>query len=138
MARDRFHDAVRNALEKDGWTITHDPLSLFFPKISFMLDLAADRVLALEKDNQYIAVEIKTFERVSTTSEFHSALGQYFNYRLALQIRDPKRQLFLAIPQRIHRTFFQIEFIQLALKAANVALLVYDPENEVITTWEQF
>lgn len=27
-ARDAFHDAVRHALEKDGWTITHDPFPI--------------------------------------------------------------------------------------------------------------
>lgn len=27
-ARDRYHDQVRNALVRDGWTITHDPLRL--------------------------------------------------------------------------------------------------------------
>jgi XisH protein len=26
--KDRFHQAVKNSLEKDGWTITHDPLSI--------------------------------------------------------------------------------------------------------------
>lgn len=26
--KDRFHIAVKHALEKDGWTITHDPLPL--------------------------------------------------------------------------------------------------------------
>jgi hypothetical protein len=25
-AKDIFHDAVKIALQKDGWTITHDPL----------------------------------------------------------------------------------------------------------------
>ena len=29
-ARDIFHDAVKIALQKDGWQITHDPLSLEF------------------------------------------------------------------------------------------------------------
>lgn len=28
MAKDLYHNAVRNALIKDGWTITHDPLRL--------------------------------------------------------------------------------------------------------------
>ena len=28
MAKDIFHDAVKYALEKDGWTITHDPYLL--------------------------------------------------------------------------------------------------------------
>ena len=28
MARDLFHDIVKKALIKDGWTITHDPFTL--------------------------------------------------------------------------------------------------------------
>lgn len=32
-ARDVFHEAVKNALVKDGWTITHDPLALPFGEI---------------------------------------------------------------------------------------------------------
>lgn len=27
-ARDIFHDAVKKALIKDGWTITHDPYKI--------------------------------------------------------------------------------------------------------------
>ncbi len=27
-ARDLFHDSVKHALEREGWTITHDPFSL--------------------------------------------------------------------------------------------------------------
>lgn len=28
MAKDIFHDTVKLALQKDGWTITHDPYRL--------------------------------------------------------------------------------------------------------------
>ena len=28
MAKDIFHETVKKALEKDGWTITHDPYRL--------------------------------------------------------------------------------------------------------------
>jgi hypothetical protein len=28
MAKDIYHQAVRNALEKEGWTITHDPFRI--------------------------------------------------------------------------------------------------------------
>lgn len=28
MAKDVFHDVVRAALQKDGWSITHDPYEL--------------------------------------------------------------------------------------------------------------
>lgn len=29
-AHDIFHNAVKEALIKDGWTITHDPLTISF------------------------------------------------------------------------------------------------------------
>ena len=28
MAKDIFHDIVREAIEKDGWTITNDPYQI--------------------------------------------------------------------------------------------------------------
>jgi hypothetical protein len=31
-ARDRYHDQVKNALTKDGWTITDDPLHVRWGK----------------------------------------------------------------------------------------------------------
>jgi hypothetical protein len=31
-------------------------------------------------------------------SEFHLALGQFLNYRLALQIKEPDRIIYLAVP----------------------------------------
>lgn len=60
-ARDALHDAVRHALERDGWTITHDPLRLSVRRRNLYVDLGAERLLAAEKGRQKIAVEIKTF-----------------------------------------------------------------------------
>jgi hypothetical protein len=44
-ARDKYHDAVRNALIKDGWTITHDPLRLVWGKRDMYVDLGAKKLL---------------------------------------------------------------------------------------------
>jgi len=33
--RDDFHFPVRRALEKEGWTITHDPAVLYFRDLIF-------------------------------------------------------------------------------------------------------
>jgi len=46
--------------------------------------LAVERLLAAEKDGKKIAVEIKTFLKPSAISEFHTVLGQFLNYRFAL------------------------------------------------------
>jgi hypothetical protein len=60
-AKDRFHDAVKQALLKDSWVITADPLILKIDKVKFEVDLAAEKVFAAEKAGQKIAVEIKAF-----------------------------------------------------------------------------
>lgn len=48
-ALDQYHQIVRNALTKDGWTITHDPLTLVVGKDRVHIDLAAERVIGAEK-----------------------------------------------------------------------------------------
>jgi hypothetical protein len=89
--KDKFHDAVKNALNKDGWTITDDPYKLDFGFTDAFVDLGAERLLAAEKGKEKIAVEVKSFIGSSELYEFHTALGQFANYELALQIEDHKR-----------------------------------------------
>jgi len=79
-----FHNAVRHALEKDGWRITHDPLHIDLIDIEVYIDLGAEQLLGAERNNEKIAVEIKSFLASSTISEFHLALGQFINYRFVL------------------------------------------------------
>ena len=57
-ATDVYHDRVKNALVKDGWTITHDPYTLSFGLKNVFVDLGAERLLAAEKGQEKIAVEI--------------------------------------------------------------------------------
>ena len=59
MAKDIFHQEVVNALEKDGWRITHDPLVLPFEDINYQIDLGAEGVVGAERAGEKIAVEIK-------------------------------------------------------------------------------
>jgi len=61
MARDLFHNAVKNALIKDGWQITDDPLFLKVGGVEFYIDLGAEKLIAAERNNKKIAVEIKSF-----------------------------------------------------------------------------
>jgi hypothetical protein len=88
-AKDKFHNVVKIAIEKDGWTITDDPLFIRAEDVDFYIDLGAEKVLAAEKAGQKIAVEIKSFLGASEVNEFHSALGQFLNYRSALRLTQP-------------------------------------------------
>ncbi len=78
-AKDLFHDAVRRGLEKDNWHITSDPLELEWEEVKVKIDLAAEQLIAAERDRQKIAVEIKSFISTSAISDFHTALGQFLN-----------------------------------------------------------
>ena len=136
-AKDRFHDAVKQALLKDQWVITADPLILKIDKVKFEVDLAAEKVFAAEKAGQKIAVEIKSFLNSSAVRDFHSALGQFLNYRLGLQMTEPDRILYLAIPIDIFESFFQERFTKEAIRQYQVKLIVYEPIQEVIIEWKE-
>ncbi len=60
MARDLFHDAVKKALIKDGWQITNDPFFLKVGGVEFYVDIGAEKLIAAERNNEKIAVEIKS------------------------------------------------------------------------------
>jgi len=136
-AKDRFHEAVKQALLKDQWVITADPLILKIDKVKFEVDLAVEKVFAAEKAGQKIAVEIKSFLNPSAVADFHSALGQFLNYRLGLQMTEPDRTLYLAIPIDIFESFFQERFTQEAIRQYQVKLIVYEPIQEVIIEWKE-
>jgi hypothetical protein len=135
-ARDIFHNAVKTALEHDGWTITHDPLALEFGLGSLYVDLGAERVIAAERKNEKIAVEVKSFLSGSAVSEFHTALGQYLNYRLLMQDQYPEYQLYLAIPLSTYDSFFQLPFVQATIQQHQLKLAVYEPEAKEIVKWQ--
>ena len=135
MARDRFHDVVRKALEKEGWQVTDDPYKIDIDDVNFEIDLAAERLVAAVKEDQKIAVEIKSFISPSNVSDFHTTLGQFLNYRDALEIADPDRQLYLAVRAPIYNTFFQRQFIVAAVQRYRLRLVTYDVQQEVIVKW---
>ncbi|MEM9927655.1 MAG: XisH family protein [Cyanobacteria bacterium P01_D01_bin.50] len=135
MARDRFHYVVRKALEKDGWKITADPYVINIDDVDFEIDLAAEELLGAEREGQKIAVEIKSFISPSNVSEFHTALGQFLNYRDALEKIDPERRIYLAVRVPIYETFFQRNFIISAVAKYQLQLIIYDVEQEVISQW---
>ena len=127
---------VKSALEKEGWNITDDPLFLRFSGLELFIDLGAERIIAAQKDEEKIAVEIKSFVGNSATTEFSTALGQFLKYQVALQEEHPGRILYLAVPLDTYRSFVNLELPRILVERYQVNLIVYDPENQVIVTWK--
>jgi hypothetical protein len=136
MAKDLFHNNVKTALQKDGWNITHDPYRLRYGVADIYIDLAAEEAIAAEKAGRKIAVEVKSFAGGSNVSEFHTALGQFLNYRVALEIsEEPDRILYLAVPQDTYQIFLRFEPAKTVIERYEIRLITYDPNNEVIDKW---
>lgn len=136
-AKEVFHDAVKNGLEKEGWLITNYPLRIRAGRVDMQIDLGAEKLIAAERGEEKIAVEIKSFTSPSNISEFHTALGQFLNYRIALEEQQPDRFLYLAVPQGAYKTFFSLPFVKTIIERFQLSLLVYDPNNEVIVEWKK-
>lgn len=135
MAKDLYHDNVRLALEKDGWRITHDPYPVKVEDVGYEIDFGAEPLIAAEKEEQLIAIEVKSFVGPSTINEFHRAVGQFNDYSVALEIQDPLRVLFLAIPEDIWFRFFQKRIIQKSLERVRAKILVYNPHTNTLIQW---
>lgn len=135
MAKDLYHDNVRLALEKDGWRITHDPYPVKVEDVGYEIDFGAEPLIAAEKEEQLIAIEVKSFVGPSTINEFHRAVGQFNDYSVALEIQDPSRVLFLAIPEDIWFRFFQKRIIQKSLARVRAKVLVYNPHTNTLVQW---
>ena len=134
-AKDIYHDCVKNALIKDNWTITHDPLSLKWGKKDMFVDLGAEKLLAAEKADRKIAVEIKSFTGLSEMSDLEKAIGQYIVYHDVLAQVEPDRVLYLAVSEDVASGLFEEPLGELLLRNNRACLLVFDPETEAIVKW---
>ncbi|MEM6396808.1 MAG: element excision factor XisH family protein [Bacteroidota bacterium] len=137
--KDLFHEEFKEALIADGWEITDDPLVITFKDDrKVKIDLGAERILGAQKDNEQIAVEIKTFLSQSFVNELHRAVGQFINYRIAIKLKDPGRVLFLAIPEPTWQADFQYDFFRLLINEAKINIVTYDPSDKSIVQWIKY
>jgi len=136
-AKDIFHTVVKSALEKDGWTITDDPLSLQLEDDQVFIDLGAERLIAAQRDHEKIAVEIKSFLAPSSLSEFHTALGQFLNYRIVLREKQPERVLYLAVNLETYNDFFSRQLPRLSIQEYHLKMIIFDPIQEEIVKWKK-
>jgi hypothetical protein len=137
MARlELIHHTVKDALIKDGWIITADPYIIQYVDVKLFADLAADKIIAAERAEQKIVVEVKSFAQASQIHELQAALGQYEIYRGFIEVIEPERKIYLAISEDVFEQFFSRSAIQFIIKRFQVSLLVVDLDKEEIVKWK--
>ena len=133
-AKDIYHNSVKEALEKEGWVITHDPYFIRLGKRRGFIDLGAEMIGA-ERGSEKIAVEIKSFLGTSDVDEFRDALGQFLLYQEALNEKEIDRTLFLAMPDAFYNSLFDDLFFLKILHKFNLKILIYSPISNSVERW---
>ena len=134
-AKDYYHPHVRAALEKDGWTITDDPLTVKWLGTTLQVDIGAEKVVAAEKDGRKIAVEIKSFIGASKLEDLKDAIGQFIIYRAALKKAFPERELFLAIRDTAFANTFEHPEGEALRVEENIKIVIFNAERREIVQW---
>ena len=136
--RDFYHEAFKEALIKDGWTITHDPLTLL-SKIEggLQTDIGAEKIITAEKGMKRIAVEIKSFTTPSALHEFIKSTGQYRAYKLAMNLKNSQRILYIAVPSFAWKVLVNKEIVQALIDDVSMKIILYDPIEKNIDAWKE-
>jgi hypothetical protein len=135
-AKDIYHNTVKNALIKDGWQITHDPLRIRLARgKNLFVDLGAERLLAAERGTEKIAIEIKSFTRPSDMKDLEEAVGQFVLYAHLMLRYYPEYTLFLAVNENTCKSVFEEEAGQTLIEDGIIRLFSFDPIQEVIVRW---
>lgn len=135
MAKDLIHDAVKRALERDGWHIFADPFRIEYAEFVLLADLAAERPFAVQKGDRRIVVEIKTFVGRSFVKELQQALGQYAMYRDFIELTTPEFEIYLAIGDTIYAEYFAQQAAQVVIQRHQVKLLIVNIDTEEVVQW---
>ena len=131
-AKDRYHDAVKRALIKDGWTIEDEQFTLTVDKRNLWIDLQASK----GEPQLIILIEVKELADVDSAIEaLANALGKYELYRLALQVSNLDYPLYVAVTKQSYDGILSERIGTLVLGHAQIPLIVFDAETEEIIKW---
>ena len=135
-ARDYYHDIVKKALQKDGWTITHDPYRIRLARRkNLSVDLGAERLIAAEKGLEKIAIEIKSFHSSSEMKDLEEAVGQFVLYEHLLTRYEPERKLYLAVPEDVRQSIFEEEAGQVLIEDKIIRLFSFNVNQAEVVVW---
>ncbi len=115
--------------------ITDEPYILKVLGTRFDADLGAEKTIAANKGKEKILVEVKSFLSQSVTYEFHTAIGQFGHYLMGLELQEPDRVLFLAVPLPIYNEHFSRLFFQMSIQRNHLKILVFAPDSKTIVKW---
>src|SRR5690242_14837835 len=98
-AIDRYHETVKRALMKDGWTIDAEQVTFITANRQVVIDIKASQ---RNQHEEIILVEVKGFER-SPIEQLAIAIGKLQIYRFVLEELGINLKIWLAVPEVAHQ-----------------------------------
>jgi XisH protein len=135
-ATDICEPSVIRALEKEGWQIIEQQVSLELDDGEYVFaDLRIQRGTR-PSIQQLLIVEIKCFYDINRRmSDLYTAIGQYIVYRAALEYAHSPQPVYLAVPAHAYNNVFQLPVIQKVIKNLEFKMLIVDLAVEEIIEW---
>lgn len=131
-AKDHYHDTVKRALIKEGWTILDEQYFIGTETRQLWVDLHIED----KAGEQRLLVEVKSFlTGESAVENLANAIGKYQIYEAAIAIRELELSIYLAIPIQTFDGIFSEGIVQALIRKINLRRIVDDPVNEVIVQW---
>lgn len=127
-AEDKIHAPVKNALLKDGWTITAELFVIELEGDFLYADIGAERTEA-DRQVRMIVVEVKSFGQRSLVYALEEALRQYHLYQRVLSVTNPEVKLYLSLPLAAYEKLQQRSSFRLLLRLRDLSLIVVDTGN---------
>ena len=134
-ARDLIHDAVKNSLVKDGWTIMADPFPIEYDGVKLCTDQEAESVLIAQRGLQRMVVDAKKFLGYLPMKDLFAAVGEYQTCLVILKATLPRHRLFLAISDLVYNQLFSRRAIQVVLQRLGINFFAVRLDSEEIVQW---
>jgi hypothetical protein len=131
-AKDRYHDVVKQALLKDGWTIEDEQVKLKIGQRRLWVDLQVGRA----SEGGSMLIEVKGLEsNLSIVEALESTVGQYAVYQATLNAKRLDMPLVLAIPDSAYFGIFEEELGHAVRAFLDLKLVVFNSVSEEVLLW---
>ncbi|MCU0347370.1 MAG: XisH family protein [Saprospiraceae bacterium] len=137
MAKDFIHEAIKAALQNDGWHIANDPLTIDLTEDDtyFDIDMEAVKEESVFGRGKFLAIEVKSFRQTSVIHAFHEALGQFLNYQAVIEEQHLGFDLYLAVSEEGWERLNSLKFVQRRILQYGLQFLVVNVHSKSISKW---